>query len=209
MKTIRTMAATTAALSMLATQAWAAGCTGERDALALKTAAVQQELMVAAFTCGDTDGYNRFVTSYQPDLQASDAILLAYFQRTGSTADYHTYKTSLANDFSLISVRNNRFCSAANTAFNSVLDPSHPALAQIVEEQPVTVNEDGDTCGGVSVASADTAMLPHEDELTMREPRAAARPLPHESDMAAPDSQGEAVSGGSWDGERVAGRAPN
>lgn len=195
MKTIRTMAAATAALSMLATQAWAAGCTGERDALALKTAAVQQELMVAAFTCGDTEGYNRFVTSYQGALQASDATLLAYFQRTGSTADYHSYKTSLANDFSLISARNTRFCSAANAAFEAALDPGHPALEQIVEEQPVTVSEDGDTCDGVSVASSEPAHL-----------------LPHESDMAAPDvrdAHTESVSGGSWDDTRVANRGPN
>jgi hypothetical protein len=187
MKTIKVIAATTAALSMLATQAWA-GCTGASDALALKTAAVQQELMVAAFTCGDTDGYNRFVTAYQHDLQDSDAALLAYFQRTGSTADYHSYKTSLANDFSLISVRNDRFCNAASAAFDEALDPSRPALAQIVDDQPVTVNEDGGTCG-VSVASSDRAMLPHEDET--------------------PDAHSEAVSGGSWDGQRMAARAPN
>lgn len=194
MKLLRTTAATAAAFSMLATQAWA-GCTGAQDALALKTAAVQQELMVAAFTCGDTDGYNRFVTAYQPDLQASDAILLAYFQRTGSTADYHSYKTSLANDFSLISARNDRFCSAANAAFDSALNPSHPALAEIVEEQPVTVNEDGNTCGGVSVASSEPAHL-----------------LPHESDMAgqeARDAHTESVNGGSWDNSRVANRGPN
>ena len=194
MKTIRTTAAAAAALSMLATQAWAAGCTGERDALALKTAAVQQELMVAAFTCGDTEGYNRFVTSYQRELQDSDATLLAYFQRTGSTADYHSYKTSLANDFSLISARNTQFCGAANAAFNTALDPSHPALEQIVEEQPVTVSEDGGSCG-VGVASSEPAQL-----------------LPHESDMAAPDSRDahtESVSGGSWDDRQVANRGPN
>ena len=194
MKTIRTTAAAAAALSMLATQAWAAGCTGERDALALKTAAVQQELMVAAFTCGDTEGYNRFVTSYQRELQDSDATLLAYFQRTGSTADYHSYKTSLANDFSLISARNTQFCGAANAAFNTALDPSHPALEQIVEEQPVTVSEDGGSCG-VGVTSSEPAQL-----------------LPHESDMAAPDSRDahtETVSGGSWDDRQVANRGPN
>jgi hypothetical protein len=195
MKTIRAVATTTAALCMLATQAWA-GCTGANDALALKTAAVQQELMVAAFACGDTDGYNRFVTAYQPELQQSDAALLAYFQRTGSTADYHSYKTSLANDFSLISVRNDAFCGAANAAFEAALDPSHPALAQIVQDQPVTVNEDGGVCDGVSVASADTAMLPHEDEIAP--PPRTASALPHEDDATASDSQGEAVSGGSW-----------
>jgi len=188
MKTIRVAAATAAAVSMLITPAFAA-CTSAGDALALKTAAVQQELMVAAFTCGDTDGYNRFVTAYQRDLQDSDAALLAYFQRTGSTADYHSYKTSLANDFSLMSVRNDRFCNAANAAFDEALDPSHPALARIVQDQPVTVNEDGGSCG-VDVASSDRAMLPHEDELPS-------------------DAHSEAVSGGSWDGERMANRAPN
>jgi hypothetical protein len=206
MKTIRVMAAATAAFSMLATQA-SAGCTGAGDALALKTAAVQQELMVAAFTCGDTDGYNRFVTSYQRDLQDSDANLLAYFQRTGSTADYHSYKTSLANDFSLISVRNDRFCDAANAAFGEALDPSHPALAQIVDEQPVTVAEDGSNMCGVDVASSDRAMLPHEDEIAP--PARTARALPREDDAAAPDAHSEAVSGGSWDGDRMASRAPN
>jgi hypothetical protein len=59
----------------------------------------------------------------------------------------------------------------------------------------VTVNEDGDTCGGVSVASREPAHL-----------------LPHESDMAPQDSRDahtEAVSGGSWDDQRVANRGPN
>ena len=199
MKTIRTMAATTAALSMLATQAFA-GCIGETDARALKTAAVQQELMVAAFTCGDTQGYNQFVTTYQRDLQDSDANLLAYFQRTGSTADYHSYKTSLANDFSLISTRNGQFCQAANAAFDEALDPSHPALSQIVEERPVTVNEDGGSCG-VSVASSETAMLPHEDEVASVRRHHRVAELPHEDDAAiAPNDQGESVSGGSWNG---------
>lgn len=206
MKTIRVLAATTAALSMLATQAWA-GCISAGDALALKTAAVQQELMVAAFTCGDTEGYNRFVTAYQRDLQDSDANLLAYFQRTGSTQDYHSYKTSLANDFSLISTRNDRFCGAANAAFNEALDPSHPALAQIVEDQPVTVNEDGGNMCAVTVASNESAMLPHEDELAPR----TASALPHEDDAAGPPPgmHSETVSGGSWDDQRMANRGPN
>ena len=163
MKTLRIFLATALSVATVIGPA-RAGCTSADDALALKTAAVQQELMVAAFTCGDTDGYNRFVLSYQRDLQDSDAALLAYFQRTGSTADYHSYKTSLANDFSLISARNDRFCSAANAAFDSALDPAHPALSQIVAQQPVTVTEDTQVCGGVSVDSEEKPLLPHEDE---------------------------------------------
>jgi len=67
-------------------------------AAALKTAAVQQELMVAGLTCGDIGAYNRFVLDYQPGLQKSDADLMAWFRsRDGSEAGYDSYKTKLAN----------------------------------------------------------------------------------------------------------------
>ena len=68
--------------------------------MALKTAAVQQQLMVAAFMCHDADVYNRFVQTYQGDLQRSDAVLKSYFvHRDGGRgeADYDTYKTRAAN----------------------------------------------------------------------------------------------------------------
>jgi hypothetical protein len=155
MNMTRTFLATAISVTILIGPA-NAGCAGASDALALKTAAVQQELMVAAFQCGDTDAYNRFVISYQRDLQNSDAALLAYFERTNAQsgeANYHSYKTSLANDFSLISARSDRFCGAANAAFSSALDSDHPMLAQFVSAQPVTLSEDGGTCDGVSVTT--------------------------------------------------------
>ena len=93
----------TLALFAMAGQSWAAGvCTPSRDAMALKTAALQQELMVAALYCNDVAPYNRFVTSYQHELQDSDATLLRYFTHGhGGASAYHAYKTGLANDFSL------------------------------------------------------------------------------------------------------------
>jgi hypothetical protein len=54
-------------------------CVSRSDAMALKTTAVQQQLMVAAFMCRDTNDYNGFVRAYQADLQESDATLKAYF----------------------------------------------------------------------------------------------------------------------------------
>ena len=66
---------------------------------ALKTAAVQQELMVAAFTCGAGARYNRFVADHQLQLRQSDANLMAYFKKRdhGREAGYDSYKTKAAN----------------------------------------------------------------------------------------------------------------
>jgi hypothetical protein len=86
---------------------------------ALKTAAIQQELMVAGFACGASASYNRFVLAFQPDLQKSDAQLMAYFRnRDGSEAGYDSYKTKAAN---LASSRSSadtaRYCAATGREF--------------------------------------------------------------------------------------------
>jgi hypothetical protein len=86
---------------------------------ALKTAAIQQELMVAGFACGASASYNRFVLAYQPELQKSDAQLMAYFRnRDGSEAGYDSYKTKVAN---LASSRSSadtpRYCAATARDF--------------------------------------------------------------------------------------------
>ncbi|HEY1630400.1 MAG TPA: hypothetical protein VGF56_03755 [Rhizomicrobium sp.] len=94
-------------------------CARPNEAMALKTAAVQQELMVAALTCGDAGAYNSFVLSHRHELQRSDAELQSYFQRTRSGDDgYNAYKTALANDSSLASLHGQRaFCAQAEAAF--------------------------------------------------------------------------------------------
>src|SRR5215813_2220562 len=100
MKAMLKGTATALALFGMVGQALAAGaCARPDEALALKTASMQQELMVAALYCNDVGLYNRFVVSYQRELQNSDAALLTYFQRGhGGSSAYHAYKTALAND---------------------------------------------------------------------------------------------------------------
>ena len=86
------------ALAAMTAQASAADLCDVNAAAALKTAAVQQEFMVAGLTCGATAQYNRFVLSYRPELQQSDADLMNYFRtRDGSEAGYDSYKTKVAN----------------------------------------------------------------------------------------------------------------
>ena len=80
--------------------ALAAGCASPNEAAALRTAVLQQELMVAALQCHEADAYNRFVMSYRGELQTSDAILKSFFVRRGGEhgeAGYDTFKTKAAN----------------------------------------------------------------------------------------------------------------
>ncbi|MEI9997247.1 MAG: hypothetical protein WDM91_21805 [Rhizomicrobium sp.] len=100
------------------TGAWAGGCASAIDTAALKVAALQQELMVAAFSCHDVRRYNDFVLAHQPELIRSDAVLKSFFVHRTSEAAYHTYKTELANGASLRSIRDaDAFCGQAEDAF--------------------------------------------------------------------------------------------
>ena len=110
-------------------------CANPRDTTALKTADMQQFLMVAALTCGKIAAYNGFVTSHQRELQESDAVLLRFFMarnaRTGD-ADYNAYKTALANAASLRNIHDPQFCAAAETAFAAAGDRTVAELVNAV-----------------------------------------------------------------------------
>lgn len=111
-------------------------CVSPSDAMALKTAAVQQQLMVAAFMCHDTNVYNNFVRTYQIELQESDAALKSHFvHRLGhrGEAAYDTYKTKVANLSALSQAKNDgAFCSAADHLFAEALE-SRVSLRSLVE----------------------------------------------------------------------------
>jgi hypothetical protein len=125
---LKTTSATIAlfALSMpLVSQAQAAGCASPAEAAALKTAVMQQELMVAALQCHEANAYNRFVIAYRPELQDSDAALKAFFVRRGGEhgeAGYDTFKTKAANLSALEQARDaGAFCADAHALFGAAL----------------------------------------------------------------------------------------
>lgn len=126
-----------AGLCLMANGAFAGtSCAQPQDVTALKTADMQQFLMVAALTCHKIPAYNNFVTSHQSELQKSDKVLLGYFMgRNAGTgdADYNAYKTSLANAASLKSLHDPAFCQGAEAAYAAALDR---AVAQLVSQQP-------------------------------------------------------------------------
>jgi hypothetical protein len=111
--------------NVYAAAATASGCARPADMNALKTAAMQQRLMVAALSCGETQSYNQFVRTYQTELQNSDKNLQAYFRRVNGktgTADYHAYKTRLANSSSMAVINDNvSYCANAKASFEQAL----------------------------------------------------------------------------------------
>ena len=135
-------------------------CATETDMTAFRTAAVQQQLMVAALTCHDIDAYNRFVVTYRPELQKSDAELKAYFIKKGNEAEYDTFKTKLANLSSLSNIANGpAYCANAGAAFDIALR-SHQSLASFVADQRLMI------------------ALPQQNQCAARPLQASAAPMP-------------------------------
>lgn len=118
-------ASATIALLALANPALAASCASPTDAAALKTAVMQQELMVAALQCREAAAYNRFVIAYRSELQSSDASLKAFFVRRGGEhgeSGYDTFKTKAANLSALEQARDAKsFCADAHALFTAAL----------------------------------------------------------------------------------------
>ena len=138
---LKTTCATIAlcALSIsMAEPALAAGCASPAEAAALKTAVMQQELMVAALQCHESGAYNRFVIAYRPELQDSDAALKAFFVRRGGEhgeAGYDTFKTKAANLSALEQARDaHAFCADAHALFEAALT-NRGSLMSFVESR--------------------------------------------------------------------------
>jgi hypothetical protein len=123
-------------------------CAKPDEVTSIQTAAVQQELMVAALTCDQITNFNAFQTGFGPELRASDATLHKMFKRIFGAKpgedQFHAFKTRMANQSSMRSITDNAgYCKEANTVFAAALSPAKPTLAAFVsgvsvqEESPV------------------------------------------------------------------------
>jgi hypothetical protein len=151
----RTAVAAFALFAMTGQTATAASCARGGDMSALKTAALQQRLMVAALYCNDVAAYNRFVLSHRGELQDSDAALLSYFRRSEGERGYHRYKTALANSYSLDSIHATAaYCQRANATFDAAFASQNVRLADFVTT--LTVPEADSFACAVREARAET-----------------------------------------------------
>ena len=123
-------------------------CARPDEVTAIQAAAIQQELMVAALTCNEVEHFNAFQTSFGPELREYDSKLERMFKRLyGSSrgeAEYHAFKTRLANHSSIRSIRDNAsYCREAGLVFGAALTADKPSLSsfvagiQVVEDSPV------------------------------------------------------------------------
>ena len=168
-------ASATVALLALAHPALAAGCASSSDASALKTAVMQQELMVAALQCHEAAAYNRFVMAYRGELQSSDATLKAFFVRRGGEhgeAGYDTFKTKAANLSALEQARDaGSFCADAHALFAGVL-AHRGSLMSFVDAKS------GDTgLGNICIESRPVPVMAKADVKPEKPVEVAARPV--------------------------------
>lgn len=143
-----------AVLALLTTPASAQPvCARLADAMALRTAALQQEMMVGALLCKASGAYNDFVLTHRAALQASDHTLMAFFVTAnprGGFDAYNLYKTELANNASLRALHDTQFCARVAANFEAA---SGRPLAQVLTSLPSPV-------GTGTVACRETAAVP-------------------------------------------------
>jgi hypothetical protein len=175
MKHWKTASAALISLGLLAQAAQAAApmCTTQEELTALRTAALQQQLMVAGLTCHGAEAYNRFVLAYRPELQKSDAELKAYFLRRGGEhgeADYDTFKTKLANLASLSnSTDGGAYCANARVSFEMALRQGQSLASYVASQQLVVALPEQRLCVADRQVLASTNTSPaagvREDEV--------------------------------------------
>jgi hypothetical protein len=155
MRKLAKSCATALMMTCMAGNVWAAtvdaaGCARPEDMTAVKAAAVQQKLMVAALSCNAIQLYNKFVTSYQKELQNSDRALQNFFRRLNGktgTEDYHAFKTRLANTSSLQSIGDiNAYCASTQETFDTALNSAKITLAGFVSGQTTSADDAFSPC---------------------------------------------------------------
>ncbi len=179
---LRTAVAVVAICSVSA-NAWAAAapCTAPQELAAIKTAAVQQELMVAALSCNNArPRYNQFVITFQGALQASDRALRGFFQRTagrGGAAAYNAFKTRMANAASRRSITHiTNFCDAAEVSFQTALDSGSHTLASFLSTQPSLEAAQYTVCENLPVVARAPTAAPAIVSLPLRKPSQVVAP---------------------------------
>ncbi len=161
---MRILLTTLVAASLAAAPAFAAtaNCARAVDHTALDVTALKTQLMVVALTCQHQDKYDAFVRKFQPDLQAQDKSLNAYFSRAGGRASAKQrddYVTNLANVQSQTGLRQGSlFCDRTVGVFDEVMalktgELAEYAAAKAVAAQPINVSDCGAAAAPTRTAS--------------------------------------------------------
>jgi hypothetical protein len=133
-KTTKIISAALATVAMT-TQAFAGGvCSRAEETAGVKAEILQQQLMVAAYSCHLEGSYNAFVVNYRPDLIAADGAAQSLFQRASAKGsdDYQSFKTQMANDFSMDYQNQDNFCDNAQDMFQTAAEHRGESLSSLM-----------------------------------------------------------------------------
>ncbi len=125
-------------------------CASPVEVTAIAATSIQQQLMVAALTCSQIANFNAFQTNFGPELRSSDKALMHMFMRlygSKGAAEYHGFKTRLANNSEMRSIHGNTdYCSAAGLVFAAALAANKPSLSDFVSGVQVADPSPVDSC---------------------------------------------------------------
>jgi len=123
-------------------------CAQPVEAAAIQTTIVDQQLVDAALTCGDStrEGFNAYRRAFGSELRSSDKALLNMFKRIygGSRGDaaYNLFKTNMASKAELRRIQNSEeFCHAADLVLAAANGVQKPRLTDFVSGVPIADTE--------------------------------------------------------------------
>jgi hypothetical protein len=100
---------------------WAAGCASKDEAVALKVAALRQQLISAALSCHEGAAYHAMAMRHRSELAASDATLKTFFAPRGGPASYTSFKNKAATLSLQLQARDGTaFCADMRTLFTAL-----------------------------------------------------------------------------------------
>ncbi len=138
---LRKLLLSTAACACMTVPALAANCVAHNERQDLEVRVIQTELMVAALTCGESDRYNSFVTSFKGDLTGAYQGIKRTFRRIyrgRAVSQLDSFDTQMANASSQRSNKDKaKFCQNAAYLFDNTLGKSGRDMVSFVRTQPL------------------------------------------------------------------------
>lgn len=121
--------------------AWAGTCASPNEKAAFDSRVLQNELMVAALTCGESARYNVFVQKFQSELVTHGKTVKAYFARAyGKHGEFelNQFMTRLANAATMrrMQMSMHDYCTSAIGLFTAATTVDQSALVTFASQTP-------------------------------------------------------------------------
>ena len=131
--------------------AWAGTCASPNEKAAFDSRVLQNELMVAALTCGESARYNAFVQKFQSELVVHGKTMKAYFARAYGGRGEHElnqFMTRLANAATMrrMQMSMHDYCTSAVALFNAATSVEQTQLVSFASQTTFVGNSGIESC---------------------------------------------------------------